>query len=272
MGVIFEIRVENRGRVRGAGSYTNRAEAEEQLIRLQGQVARAGGVNDRYWVEEVDTTGMFELPSKPAPRDRYTTRVTEASPPRTWKKVHVEVVDQGRTVGEFDRNYAMLDTFEPFRQGDRDYALVSPHYTATSVMDLATGEIIGGEEPNSFGFCPVGFYVPDWWDVHDGHVLPGSLGWTQDHEWPAGDFGFVWGCVWGDDSSWKVQYLDLSEVSDGVLERDDRFGYVRLATSPKLAGQDFIRVESWQGAPRVTFAIQETFYLTTGTRIPSEDL
>jgi len=30
-------------------------------------------------------------------------------------------------------------------------------------------------------------------------------------EWPSdGAFGFIWGCVWGDDASWKVQYLDLS--------------------------------------------------------------
>lgn len=211
MGVIFEVRFENKGRVRGAGSFTDRAQAEEQLTRFQAQVAQAGGANRRYWIEEIDTTGLFELPPKPTPRDRYTTRVTETSPPRTWKKVHVEVFDQGRKVGEFDRNYNMLGTFEPFRQGDRDYALVSPHYTAISLMDLRTGEIIGGEEPNSNGFCPVGFYVPDWWDVHDGRVLPGSLWWTPDYEWPAGDFGFVWGCVWGDDSSWKVQHVRCCE-------------------------------------------------------------
>lgn len=47
--------------------------------------------------------------------------------------------------------------------------------------------------------------------------------------WPAaGDFGFVWGCVWGDDSSWKVQNLDLSAVQDGVIRRDERFGYLKL--------------------------------------------
>ena len=34
--------------------------------------------------------------------------------------------------------------------------------------------------------------------------------------------------MWGDDNSWKVQYLDLSRAADGILERDDRFGYVEL--------------------------------------------
>jgi hypothetical protein len=101
--------------------------------------------------------------------------------------------------------------------------------------------------------------------------LSGSSWWTADQEWPVGEFGFVWGCVWGDDSSWKVQYLDLSRVVDGTLKPDDRFGYVKLATRPKLAAKDFIQVEYWEGVPRVTFAVEETFYLETGTRIPAED-
>jgi hypothetical protein len=116
--------------------------------------------------------------------------------------VHVEVSDQGgRVVASYDRNYSMLQTFEPFRQGDRHYALVSRFYTGTTVLDLATGEIVAEEEHSGSGFCPVGFYVPDWWDMHDDTTLPGSMYWTADHEWPNGDFGFVWGCVWGDDSS-----------------------------------------------------------------------
>jgi hypothetical protein len=41
----------------------------------------------------------------------------------------------------------MLQTCEPFRQGDRVFALVSPQYTATSVLDLHTGTIIASEEP-----------------------------------------------------------------------------------------------------------------------------
>lgn len=53
-------------------------------------------------------------------------------------------------------------------------------------MDLSTGEIIAGEKPDSGGFCPVGFYVPDWWDIHDGSLLPGSSGWSDDYEFPKG--------------------------------------------------------------------------------------
>ena len=139
-------------------------------------------------------------------------------------------------------------------------------------MDLCTGEIVAAEEPSENGFCPVGFYVPDWWDLHDGSKLPGSMHWRPaDDEWPSGDFGFVWGCVWGDDSSWKVQHLNLSRVSEGVILRDDRFGYLKLATNSKLLPRDFIRCSSWQGERRVEFYIERGYNLTTGAPIPEED-
>jgi hypothetical protein len=41
-------------------------------------------------------------------------------------------------------------------------------------------------------------------------------------------FGFVAGCIWGDDSSWKIQYLDLNDAEKGVVRRDERFGYIKL--------------------------------------------
>lgn len=247
-------------------------EAETALEEFVRRVELVGGRNDRYWIEPVDTAGLFEIPPLPKPRDRFATRVTSTSEPGTWTAVHVEVLEQDRVVAEFDRNYAMLQTFEPFRQGGREYALISPNYTATSVMDLATGEVVAAEEPNSFGFCPVGFYVPDWHDVYgQRHSYPGTLTWSSDYEWLTGDFGFVWGCVWGDDSSWKLQYLDLSGITEGVLRRDDRFGYVKLATNTKLEAREVIRVQQWQGHRQVEFAVEESFDLQTGAIRPVDD-
>ena len=106
---------------------------------------------------------------------------------------------------------------------------------------------------------------PDWWDLHDGSKLPGSMHWRPvDDEWSSGDFGFVWGCVWGDDSSWKVQHLDVSGVSEGVILRDDRFGYLKLATNSKLLPRDFIRCSSWKGERRAEFYVERGYNLTTG--------
>jgi hypothetical protein len=89
-------------------------------------------------------------------------------------------------------------------------------------------------------------------------------------EWPRGDFGFVWGCMWGDDLSWKVQYLDLSSVQQGELVRDERFGYVQLATHPQLSPRDLIRCSGHDGQLRVTFSTLQRFDLGTGRPLPTE--
>ena len=268
--LIFEVRAEAKGRVHSFGARPTCAEAEQLLEESEARVTEVGGTNDRYWIEEIDVTGLFDIPSRPTPRERYRTRVERTSPEDTWTTLRVEVLDGDRVIATYNRNYAMLQTFEPFRQGARDFALVSPDYTTTAVLDLSNGEIVAGEEPSPGGFCPVGFYVPDWWDLHQGSILPGSMHWSDDHEWPTGDFGFVWGCVWGDDSSWKVQYLDLSRVQNGVLHRDDRFGYVKLAAHPKLEPHEFIRCWRYEGELRVEFCVEQTYDLPSGRRVDDQ--
>jgi hypothetical protein len=139
--------------------------------------------------------------------------------------------------------------------------------------------VIAEETPSEMGFCPVGFYVPDWWDLHDESIIPGSAHWSEDLEWASGEFGFVWGCVWGDDSSWKVQHLDLTEIQSGVIRRTERFGYVELATdgyqSPCFnpdttfsargsVPPSFIRVRRWKGDTNVTFKVEMRFDFASG--------
>jgi hypothetical protein len=270
MNKIYEVRGKFRtdGRVTSRGVFRTRAEAEQHLRSIADETYVQG-----YWVEEIDTTDLFQVPTKPTPRERYTTRVYASKGKNTWTTVHVEVLDGDEVVAEYDRDYEMLDTFEPFRQGDRMFALVSPHYTATSVLDLHTGEIVATEEPDARGFCPVGFYVPDWWDINSDKVLPGALDWRPvDHEWPTGEFGFVWGCVWGDDGSWKVQHLDLSGVRDGVIRRDDRYGYLKLATAPGRVGPDIIKCSTWRGERRVEFHVQSHFIIESGLPILDDEL
>lgn len=270
------------------GAFRTCAEAEAKIAKLRIQE-----MNGRNWAEQYHNRGFvireaivqtdFEIPPRPKPRDRYFVRGTrKENRPGTWESTIVEVFRRGDAGGEpekvceYERNYGLLHTFEPFRQGGRELALISPQYTATSVLALATGSVIAAD---SIGFCPVGFYVPDWWDLHDESVILGSEYWNIDLEWPSGEFGFVWGCVWGDDSSWKVQHLDLSEVQSGVLRRDDRFGYVELATdgyrSPCFApdeaippqGSDpppFIKLERWEGKTNITFAVEMRFDFVSG--------
>jgi hypothetical protein len=281
---------EGRDRDQGFGTYRTEEQARAEIVKLQ-----AREMNGKNWAAQYHNKGFvvrpvvvetdFELPSLPKPRDAYAVKITKrANAPGTWDSSVVEVfrrTDAGpQKVAEYVRTYAMLHTFEPFRQDGHDYALISPDYTRTAVLDLATGEVIAeeAEESPGSGFCPAGFYVPDWWDVHDGSIIPGSESWNEDRQWPKGDSGFVWGCHWGDDTSWKVQHLDLRNIREGIIKRDDRFGYVKLATqswdppwrdlerstATRSPAAEFIRVSRYSGVSRVGFDVELDFDLDSG--------
>jgi hypothetical protein len=273
------------------GAFRSAAEAEAKIAEL-----RAREMDGRNWAEQYHNRGFvirevvvetdFDIPPLPKPRDRYAVRCSrKVLVPGAIDGTVVEVFRRAGSRGgpekvcEYERNLFMKQTFEPFRQAGRDFALISRDYTRTAVLDLESGRVVA-EEPDSggHGFCPVGFYVPDWWDVNDGSIIPGSEYWSADREWPNGDFGFVWGCLWGDDGSWKVQYLDLSEVRQGVIRREERFGYVELATigfnspcftldaePPRNSDPPrFIRMWRCGGAAGVTFAVEMRFDLGSG--------
>jgi len=276
------------------GAFRSRSEADAEIAKLSTKET-----NGQNWAQQYHNKGFvvretlvavdFEIPSRPKPRDKYVVKGTpKPNRPGTWDSTIVEVFRRTGSPGdlekicEYERYYSLLRTFEPFRQGARAFALISRDYTKTAVLDLGSGSVIAEEiddpgAPPGRGFCPVGFYVPDWWDVHDGSVIPGSELWHADREWPKGEFGFVWGCHWGDDSSWKVQYLDLSQVQQGVIRREERFGYVELATfgfdnpcfnlePPALrkSAPPFIELSRYNGVAQVTFAVEMAFELESG--------
>lgn len=151
----------------------------------------------------------------------------------SWSRLRVNVFEKrGKKktfLGSYERNYSSLyNTFEPFEQNGKHYALISSDYTTTSVLSLPDCKIIATEgDWNCWGFCPTGFYVPA---VGDKQIYFEN---DKAKETMQGKFGFVCGCVWGDDGSWKIQFLDLSEIDQGKVIRDDRFGYVELNGSSK---------------------------------------
>lgn len=266
MNKIFEVRSISRSEEKTYdwGARKSYSEAETLLEHRKKQLHSR---QKDWWIEEIDTTGCFQVPSSTMPRDIYSVREhTVETKGGYGNTLNIEVLNEEHDIiAKYSRNYgALMRTFEPFRQGDREFALISTDYTATSVMDLATGKIIASEKPDSGGFCPVGFYVPDWWDLHDGAILPGSSGWKVDYENPKGNFGFVWGCIWGDDSSWKIQHLDLSNIQNGKIKRDERFGYVKLATNPDVHPKEFIRCSFYNGNCTVKLKTENDYDLATG--------
>jgi len=123
----------------------------------------------------------------------------------------IGVFKDSKLIGSYSRNYPiMFDTFYPFLdpRTDKELALYSPDYSSTRVMSLPSCLDIGGEQPSTAGFCPVEYSVID-------------LGWK-------GIFGFVQGCVFGDDSDFNLESIDLSEVSDGKIKVYPKYGCVEL--------------------------------------------
>lgn len=266
-------------------------------------------------------SGQIHLPSpaEAASMITYLARVLEKvqNRPGTWNSIRVGVFrkeseeqEDEEQIGSYLRNYpSLFRTFFPFRQGDKDYALYSPDYTATRVMELPSCRDIGGEKGNSYGFCPVDFYVPCYIEresqglddrVHRHRVNEpkeedlaeritrynpldketGERIVVERSSYPISPllyypFGFVAGCIWGDDSSWKIQYLDLSEAGGGIIKRDDRFGYIALPDELTLKQaidmSDYEYDPHEEDARHITIAIQKRFDLKTGKPVAGND-
>ncbi len=172
----------------------------------------------------------------------------------------VEVFYDKVKIGEYTRNYSCFakETFYPFNIDDCWYALYSKDYTATRVAKLTETELIDwcGEEESAMGFCPTEFYVPRYKTFESLNDNPSIAIKEFDNEYNNNpkeyhelsekiyaryvgeyycDYGFLSGCYWGDDSSWKLRFIDLSEIHNKVLKIDERFGYFELPYDRSLA-------------------------------------
>jgi hypothetical protein len=99
--------------------------------------------------------------------------------------------------------------------------------------------------------------APDWGEEKD--YESGWIKFPPDH-------GFIAGCVWGDDSTWKIQYLDLSRVEEGIIRREERFGFIELPRSVLL--RDAIDVEDLDDTGQLSIAISTRWNLLTGKMDP----
>lgn len=178
--------------------------------------------------------------------------------PGEWNSLNVSIFqgenpeDPNKTkIGEYKRNYPRLfKTFHPFTKEGQDYALYSRDYTETRVMKLPECEDIGGEESDGWGFCPTEYHIPQ--DLEEeGYTL------NKDKNW-----GLIAGCYWGDDSSYKVQFLDLSRVSEGILKRDDRFGYVEIPEELDLKDSIGIFCVEGDGDALIQIASPRWYWIT----------
>ena len=162
----------------------------------------------------------------------------------------MEILLDGEKIGSYRRNYSSLfDTCVPFFLDGRVYALYSRDYTSTRLMRLPECEDIGGEEPHQDGFCPTSYYVP--YDPAKGLL---------------GRWGFICGCIWGDDTSWKIEYLDFSQAAEGILKREARFGYLELASNLTL--REAVNLAGYNEDDEygeIEFTVRRVYFMKEGT-------
>ena len=216
-----------------------------------------------------------ENPAMSEPAPYYASASVIETAPGCWNKLSVDIIERasGNLIGNYRRNYSRLyRTFHPFKLKGNWYALYSRDYTCTRIMSLPDCKDIGGEEPDSDGFCPTDFFVPGLKYLKSMHLAdcprftsdytksctctiqhrtdcPKKLNgttydlarscicveekklfddWEFQWQFPERVHGFVAGCMWGGDSSWKIEYLDLSMADQGILRREAKFGYLSM--------------------------------------------
>lgn len=192
--------------------------------------------------------------------ESFTVKTTSIpSRPGCWNILKVEIFCFNKKIGEYQRGYSsFFNTFCPFEQDGKWYALYSADYTTTRVMSLPDCKDLGGEKSDSYGFCPVDYYVPryknmfikgytrqelidqkipeqNWkWVSEDRNLRIYDDDWDGQSDklknqlWIYENYAFISGCVWGDDGSWKLQLIDLRKASKGLIVRKDLFGYIDL--------------------------------------------
>jgi hypothetical protein len=233
-----------------------------------------------------ETDGGFVVTSpKRVVRPFRAVEIKHERNPGTWGTATVRIERDGVEIGNFERNYSSFGatSFESFEIDGRWFALYSSDYTATRVMSLPDCRDIGGEEPSSGGFCPVEIYAPRyrpfqisvggepceaWHFESAAETMAGKP--TQYMKvtgpWRNLNIAFVAGCVWGDDSSRKLQVIDLEQAAQGRILRDERFGHLEIASDLPLVAAIRLYRQAPEGL-RATILRQEDRDIETGKRI-----
>lgn len=195
--------------------------------------------------------------------------------PGHWSTYIIAVYRDGELLGGYRRMYHSFgaDTFAPFQWKGQWYALYSADYTALRAMRLHESSLEDwcGEEGSSYDFCPVNIYLPQHFEMDYDHYIVyefdngGDYKSYQDFVKDADEtggpvqfsgFGFYCGCVWGDDSDWKLRYIDYSRIDEKVLILDDRFGYHPLPDWPL---KECVDMSNWTPKHPLIVTVQRTF-------------
>lgn len=232
-------------------------------------------LNESHWVLSHDSNESLI---------RYSAKVIEKieTGPNSWECLRIGIFQQKYgeepiQIGSYVRNYSSFyNTFFPFKhKNGKWYALYSKQYTATRIMELPSCKDLGGENNSANGFCPTGYYVPNYLrrsyysgkekekvfyeddQIPEDDIWKDGWGECNWNDLKYRDFGFIAGCTWGDDWSWKIQYLDLSEADKGILKMSEKFGYIWVHNNLDL--KESILMDDFKDMNRFEIAVPMTF-------------
>lgn len=145
-----------------------------------------------------------------------------------WNSTLCEIYKGEEKIGEYKRTYYAYSekTFYPFTFNGNDYALYSENYTQIQLMSLPDcKEIILKEDckKQMANFCPTELYVPICAKIkyEDGRIIQYWINNLDDkedgEEYEYLHIASALGCVWGDDSSWKLMLIDLRKIEEGEI-------------------------------------------------------
>lgn len=215
---------------------------------------------------------------------------TVKNSPGTWDSEKVSIFRDGKLIGEYMRNYTNgVNTFYPFQLEGEWYALYSAQYTELRAMRLGQDHIEDwcGTQQLKNAFCPLELYVPRYNVMTDSYtsgtdelrqfeysVVDSTV--TADEfiadstsanckETTYCDFGFVAGCLWGDDSTAKLRYIDLAKIVNKELHVTEKFGYWEIPDRMTL--QQAVDMSHWEPAHNwISLARVEHINLKTDER------
>lgn len=195
-----------------------------------------------------------------------------------WNNERIGIFEDDKKIGEFERNYHGfgIETFYPFKYNNKWYAIYSHKYIAISVMSLPDCKEVAHTEFVGHGFCPVETWVPTYKYKKDAFTLNNpktgkdksyavyypEIDFEKEKEdcndLPTlyHDFAFVAGCVWGDDSCWKIRLLDLKDLDNGKIGYKD-IGYLEMPVNLSLQKAVLIDAEDFEedGTIRLSIAV-----------------
>lgn len=150
-----------------------------------------------------------------------------------WSYILCEIYKGEEKIGEYTRHYPSFskETFFAFTFKGKDYALFSANYTQIQLMSLPDCKEIKLKEEcikQMANFCPTEIYVPIWSDTkydfkgEEKHIQQwiNTLKKENDnyeYEYGYCHLGLATGCIWGDDSSWKLMLIDLRKIDEGEI-------------------------------------------------------